>query len=514
MGIAAGIMAASVLLSRLMGLVRDKVISFHYGASLEADIYFASFVIPDFINYLLAGGYFSITLIPLLAERFEADETDGWKLFSAVTLWVGLVATLLTGIAMLFAPQLAALAAPGFDADSTARLARFLRIILPAQVFFLIGSCVTALLYMRRQFAVPALTPLAYNGAIILGGLLMIDHGMEGFCWGVLGGALFGNLILPLVAAVRGGGVRWRLTWRHGGVKRFALLALPLMIGQSVVVLDEQLLRVFGSLADEGAVSRLNYARRIMLVPVGVVAQAAGVASYPFLARLAASGEKSRFDLTLNAALRNTLVFLVPLALWMMVVAGPTIRLIFEQGRFGGADAAQTAVLLRIMLAAVFCWGVQQLIGRAFYANQDTLTPSVTGTLAAAASIPAYWWLAREFGAPGIAAASAGAVLLYTVALSLLWLRRHGKGAFAGIPSVLAGSGLLAGAACLPAWLAMRGAASFAWYHPLLKAFMEIALSGTVFALVFLAAGRLLCPSLVNPVIEKGSGIARKLLRR
>jgi hypothetical protein len=89
MGLAAAIMAGSIFLSRFMGLIRDKVISYFHGASLESDIYFASFVVPDFLNYLLAGGYFSITLIPLLAARFEHDEQDGWRLPRCLRGWRG-----------------------------------------------------------------------------------------------------------------------------------------------------------------------------------------------------------------------------------------------------------------------------------------------------------------------------------------------------------------------------------------------------------------------------------------
>ena len=228
MGAAAAILAGGILFSRLMGLVRDKVISYYFGATFESDVYFAAFVIPDFINYLLAGGYFSITLIPLLAERFERDEADGWRLFSAVFTWVVLAALAVTGVAMLAAPSLARLAGPGFPPEALARLTAFLRIILPAQVFFLAGSILTAILYLRRQFVIPALIPLVYNGAIILVGLLGIRRGMDGFCWGVLAGSLLGNFLLPLTAAMAGGGVRLAPRLTHPGLKVFWLLALQI----------------------------------------------------------------------------------------------------------------------------------------------------------------------------------------------------------------------------------------------------------------------------------------------
>ncbi len=496
-------MAASVLLSRIMGLVRDKVISYYYGATLESDVYFASFVIPDFINYLLAGGYFSITLIPLLSERFEKNEDDGWRFFSAVTLWVFSAAAALTGVAWLAAPHLAHIAAPGFEPEATARLARFLRIVLPAQVFFLVGSCFTALLYMRRQFIVPALTPLVYNGCIIAMGLLFRNHGMEGFCWGVLVGSLLGNCLLPVLAAHQGGGVRLIACWAHSGLKRFVWLALPLMLGQSVVVLDEQLIRVFGSLAQEGAVSWLNYARRLMLVPVGVVAQAAGVASYPFLAAMAAKKETAEFNATLSASLRNTLVFLTPASVWLIVAAEPAVRLVFQQGKFGSTDGLATSLCLQVMLAGLFCWGVQQLVGRAFYARQDTLTPSLAGTGASIVSIPVYWLLGKWLGALGVAAASAMAVSLYTLALCLLWRRRYGPAGLEGVFSALGAAAALSLAAAVPAAATVRLPSLFLSENTVWEALASLLLSWAVFCITFAVLGAKFARPLVEPVLDR-----------
>ena len=197
MGWAALVIGLSVLLSRFMGLIRDKAIAYLFGATQESDIYFAAFVIPDFINYLLAGAYFSITLIPLLSETFGRDHEDGWRLFSAVLTWVAVGSTVLTATAMILAPQLAMVAAPGLDLSARTQLIHFLRIILPAQAAFLPGACLLALLYLRKQFHVPALVPIIYNGSIILVGMLFRRHGMEGFCWGVVLGAFAGNLLLP-----------------------------------------------------------------------------------------------------------------------------------------------------------------------------------------------------------------------------------------------------------------------------------------------------------------------------
>ena len=513
MGWAALIMGASILISRFMGLIRDKTISYFFGATQESDIYFAAFVIPDFINYLLAGAYFSITLIPLLATHFDRSEEDGWRFFSAVFNWIGLLIVVFTVVAVAFAQPLAHLAAPGLQEQDLARLAFFLRIVFPAQIFFLLGSCLTAILYLRKQFIVPALSPLVYNLLIILGGILLRSRGMEGFCWGVLAGAFVGNFLLPFLAVRRKGDLRISFSFAHPGLKRFVILALPLMLGQSIVVMDEQLVRVFGSMAGTGAISWLSYARRIMLVPVGVVAQAAGVASFPFMAELVARKDFPRFHQTLNRALRGVLTLLVPLSVWMMIVAEPTITLIFQQGHFNPSDTQHTAQLLQILLATVFCWGFQQILGRGFYACQDTLTPAILGTLVTVASLPGFFLLTRHLQAAGVALASAASIALYTGTLALWWRRRFGGETFAGLGKdllkTLGVSIFASGPALLIARLGFPGLDFHSWPHAL----YAISASGLGFGIVFVLLSCYFAPSTVRPFLERMGPVGSRLIR-
>ena len=518
MGVAALALGISAFLSRILGLVRDKVISYYFGTGSEADVYFTAFVVPDFLNYLLAGGYFSITLVPLLAVAFKKDEEDGWRFFSAALAWAALSISLLTLAAWIFAPNLVAYAAPGFSPENLERLTVFLRIILPAQICFLPGACFSAVLYYRRQFTVPALAPLVYNGCIIIGGILWLhvfpEKGMEGFCWGVLAGAFCGSLLLPALA-VRSGGMRLfpgnGPVLLHPGMKTVLFLALPLMLGQSLVALDEQFIRVFGSLTGEGGVSLLNYARRIMQVPVGVVAQAAGLATYPFLAALAAEKKYADFNASLNRAVSNTLLVALPLSLWMMAAGEPIMRLIFQQGRFTAEAAAQSGLLLSIMLASVTFWAMQQLIGRAFYAHQDTLTPALCGTATTLLTLPLYWYGARVWGAPGVALAGTVGVVLYTLTLCFIWLRRFGPEGLSGIAKKTALSLIF----CLPAYAAAYGVnAALLRTFPetsLAGAFARICATGLVFGLLYLVSARLFAPDLCAPLAGFAGKIRKKL---
>jgi putative peptidoglycan lipid II flippase len=335
---------------------------------------------------------------------------------------------------------------------------------------------------------------------------------MEGFCWGVLAGSFAGSFLLPLLAVRAGGELKIRFSYYHPGLKKYILVALPLMIGQSITVVDEQFVRIFGSLAGVGAISWLNYARRIMMVPVSVVAQAAGMASYPFMAELFVKNEFSKFYRTVNSALQNVLTLLVPLSIWMILVAEPTIRLIFQQGRFGASDTAHTARLLELLLICVPCWGYQQVLGRAFYSRLDTLSPVVLGTLTTLLMVPVFYFLTIRAGALGVACSSAASLFCYSAALTLWWKARSGAAVFAGL---LPGTGkvLILSAVCLlPAWVAGKLNPFDAHLSPYLAALSEIILSGLGFGVFFAALCGWFVPELARPFLERTGPIGRRLI--
>ncbi|MCQ2445176.1 MAG: murein biosynthesis integral membrane protein MurJ, partial [Mailhella sp.] len=332
------------------------------------------------------------------------------------------------------------------------------------------------------------------DNALAAHAALGLAEGMEGFCWGVAAGAFVGSLLLPYLA-VRAGGLRFIPALSHPMMGRFLLMALPLMIGQSVVVLDEQFVRIFGSMAGDGAVSLLNYARRIMLVPVGVVAQAAGVASFPFLASLAAKGDMEAFRGTLGGTMRSSMVIAVPVTVWMVIAAEPVMGFIFEGGGPSRAETAGTAPLRMLMMLAVPFWLLQQVTGRAFYAMQDTVTPAVVGTLVTAAAVPLYIAAVPAAGAAGVAAATTLSIALYSAVLMAVACRKWAAGAFAGV----GGAAWRSAALCVPGAAAAYCVQSFGaplaeGLHPLLAQGIVLAVGGSLFGLLWLACAKLFQP--------------------
>jgi putative peptidoglycan lipid II flippase len=417
----------SILLSRILGFFREIVIARAGGANAATDVYFAAFTIPDFVNYLLAGGAISITFIPVFA-RYAAggDEEEGWRVFSIVTSFIGVAVGGAILAAMLLADRLAPWVAPGFSPAQQHELARLTRIVLPAQLFLFEGFLLSAVQQAKGATWIPALAPLLYNGGTILGGLLLAPRmGMEGFCWGLLGGAVAGSFVLQLWGA-RLVGMRWRfsLAIGHPGFRRYFRLSLPIMLGQSIVVWDEWIARWFGSGLAAATISWLAYGRKLASVPQAVFGQAAGIASFPRLARQAAERKVAEMVALVVREGRFVLVA-SSLSTILLVVLGEEIcRLLLRSRLFGEESVRATGLVLAIFAFAIAAWSLQALLQRAFYAFEDTLTPTIAGTILTVAAIPFYALLGRTMGYRGLALASVASALLYTVALVALLARR------------------------------------------------------------------------------------------
>ena len=313
-GIASLIWASSIMLGRIIGLVREQVIGRTLGASRQADLYFASFTLPDFLNYLLAAGALSIVFIPIFSEYLQrGDQKRGWYAFSTIANFIVLAG--MAGIVplMLAAKPLAHLVAPGFDGPGeTDTLVRLIRIILPAQLFHIVGGLLSAALQAQDRHFVPAMAPLVYSAGIIVGGLIGAASGggeAEGFAWGVLAGSVMGPFALPLYGCLKTK-MRWypSLSFKSPDLRRYLWLSVPIMLGFSIVVVDEWIVKNQASYLPEGSLAYLQYGRSLMKVPIGVFGMAVGVASYPTLSRTVADGRIAEAYGMLSHAVRLMLL--------------------------------------------------------------------------------------------------------------------------------------------------------------------------------------------------------------
>jgi putative peptidoglycan lipid II flippase len=216
---------------------------------------------------------------------------------------------------------------------------------------------------------------------------------------------------------------RFLFRWRHPDLKKYVLLTVPLMFGLTMTFATEIFLKYFGSHLPPGSIAGLNYALRIMYIVVALFGQAVGVASYPFLTRLAAEGKTNEMNRLLNRALRY-LALVIPLSVLFMVLRHETVLILFQRGRFDAAATALTSRLLVFLMLGAFAFAVQTVVVRGFYAMQNTLLPTVFCTATAIISLPAYILGLRHFGIDGVALAVSLSAILQVVTLYWLWNQR------------------------------------------------------------------------------------------
>lgn len=422
MGTAAAVIAGSVLLSRLLGLAREALLAGFFGLELEGDLYRDAFFIPDLLNYFLAGAYLTITLVPVLSRHLEAGDGEAAsRAFTSIFRFVALAIVGLTIVMWLFAGPLVDLAFP--RVAETDRLVSLTRLVLPAQVFLVVGALLMAVQYTHKKFVIPATAPVIYNIGIIAGGLVggaLGDPTPESFLIGAVVGAAVGNFGLQWFGARRTG--TWFVATGKGesAVREYFALAIPLMIGQSVAVLDEQFARLFGQV-DEGATSALILARQLNMVPVGVIAQAAGVAAFPFLASLYARGADDELIATTGRTARKTIFVAAAATAGLVVLARPLVRLLYQYGRFSAEDAEFVAGLLVIYAFSIPAWGLHQLLSRHFYAKRKMWTPVVVGTVFTVVAIPVWLGLYNLMGVEGFALASTLVMIGYALGMLVAW---------------------------------------------------------------------------------------------
>jgi putative peptidoglycan lipid II flippase len=499
---AAGIMVAAILLSRVLGLVRDMVASYFFGAqvSIVADAYKSAFTLPDLFYYLIAGGALSSAFIPVFTEYLtKGDEDNAWEVFSVFGTIIMLGLSVVIAVGMLFTEPILGLFFVGFDAPKLSLTASLTRVIFPAQLFFFVGGLMMSTLYARNHFLMPALGPVVYNIAIIVGGVIggaMFGPfwGVYGLAWGVLVGAFLGNVVMQ-IWAIRRLGVRYRpsLNVRHPGVIKVAKLMLPVLLGLSLPQLCVILQRPFASGLGDGPITWLDNANKIMQLPLGIFAQAVSVAIFPTLSALAAEGNIPGLRRQFSLGLRSILFLTIPSGALIIVLATPITAFLFQRGEWTWVDTQATASATVYFSLAIFAVSAQAIVNRGFYAMQNTVTPMIVGTAATISYLALNWFMVRLMGTNGLAL-SFSIINIITLGVLLVLYRRkvggiHGAEILHSVSRVFAA----AGAGGLAAWGLQQ--VLHIWLRPYGPAgmsnagtFLELAVCGGIGAAVYMAA--------------------------
>lgn len=429
-------------LSRLLGLLRDVSFAIFIGAGANADAFFIAFKIPNFLRRLFAEGAFSQAFVPVLAEHREREERTGQPQVQALVDRVagGLAGVLLavTSLAVVAAPLVAALFAPGFVSQpyKFALVVDLIRICFPYLLLISLTGFAGAVLNSYGRFAVPAFTPVLLNLCLIGAAWWGGRQGEEpayALAWGVLLAGLCQLLFQLPSMHYLGRLPRLRWDWQHPGVRQVITLMLPALFGVSVAQINLLLDTVLASFLPTGSVSWLYFSDRLVELPLGVFAIAIATVALPSLSRHSARDSGAAFSATLDWALRLVLMIALPATVALLIMAEPILITLFQYRETLPRDVHMASFSLMAYTLGLTAFMLIKVLAPGFYARKDTRTPVRIGVIAMVANmvlnlvfvLPLHAWL--QLGHAGLALATATSAWLNA---GLLWRGLHREGAW------------------------------------------------------------------------------------
>ena len=377
----------SFLGSRLLGVARTSVIADQFGTSVELDAFWVAMRLPDLVFQLLAGATLASAFIPVYARVLQnRGERSAWRLASIVLNWV-LLGTIALSAAVFFAAEWVVPAlAPGLGEDSGRQSeivndAIFLtRVLLLSPILFSVSGMLTGILHARRHFLLPAVSPMLYNLAIILGALLLPEQlGVEALVIGVVAGSGLHLMIqLPaLSTALRrtGGGLGFHFNLGDLEAREVLRLMAPRTLGLAAAQVNLIVLTYFGSLVGDSSISALNFAWLLLMFPVGLFGMSLATAVFPSLAERAALAGPSAVNSMVSQTLRFTLFLAIPASVGMLLLRDSIVSTLLEHGAFDSVASGLVADALLFYSIGVFAHAAIEIVSRGFYVLGDTRTP-------------------------------------------------------------------------------------------------------------------------------------------
>ncbi|TVR53775.1 MAG: murein biosynthesis integral membrane protein MurJ [Puniceicoccaceae bacterium] len=467
-----GVVAVATVLSRVLGLVRDMLVTGVFGAGLLNSAFVTAFTLPNLFRRLLGEGALTAAVIPSLGEELErGGRAETFRVFNQVLTWLAAATVLLTVLAwgVFWGLERAPV---GERWQMAAHLGKWL---FPYLIFICLAALFAALLNLLHRFGIPALTAVWLNLAIIgmlAGpGLLLGRTDLERMyflCGGVLLGGLL-QLLVPALALAREG---WRPGWDFGlgsRLREIGWLMAPGFFGAAIFQINIMVSRGLALSLNEEAATLLYLANRLVEVPIGIFAVAVATVAFPQLASLAARGETAAFAKTYHEGVRLTLALMLPAAIGLLMLRAPVVRVLFERGAFEAGDTALLVPVIFIFALGLPFYAHVSMVTRAFYSLKDTATPVKVAAGAFVLNLVLSLWLMALYGTNGLAVASNLATAIQTVVLGWILARRRSELRFA--PQLTGLAKVLLATAGMALWLALVKAwAGEAWRGGLVMA--------------------------------------------
>ncbi len=457
----AGVIGLATMASRVLGLVRDMVFATMFGAGDQMDAFRVAFKIPNLVRDLFAEGAMSAAFVPTFTRQLtQHGRPAAWRLGRLVIRMLVVVTGAVSIAGIVLADPLVRLFASGYAAvpgklELTVTLAR---VMFPFLVLVALAVAFMGMLNALRHFFVPALSPALFNVGAIVSAVAIVPL-MPWFGWppmmGLAIGTLLGGLLQAVVQwpALRREGFRYRfeLAPRDPGVREVLWLMVPGTVGLAAVQVNVFVNMVLATGQGTGAVSWLDYAFRLMYLPIGIFGVSIATAAVPTISSFAAREDVAGMRATVSSGLRLMLMLNVPATVGLIVLASPIVRLIYERGRFTAEDTAATAAALMFYAPGLIGYSAVKIASPTFYALRDSRTPVTISMLSVAANVAFNLALVQVLGYRGLALGTALSALLN--AGVLLWLLRgrlaglEGRRVATTLVKILAASAVMAAAA-------------------------------------------------------------------
>jgi putative peptidoglycan lipid II flippase len=420
---AAFIIMVAYAASGLLGLLRNRLLAatFFGGRESQLDAYFAAFVIPDTLFQLLITGALSAAFIPVFSQYLKRDESEASQLASTSINVFTAIFLILIIIVFLFSSSLSQLIAPSLKSQDLYLLSNLLRIMLLAQIFFAFSGFITAIIQSHQRFLIPALSPVVYNLGIITGILFLSSSlGIYGPAIGVVIGAVFHFLIQIPLARKLGFSYNFSFEFSHPGLKQIRRLMPPRSLTLAVGQVERFIAVSIATSLAAGSLTIFNFARQLYLLPITLFGTTIGQASFPTLSSEIASEKRKEFQATLTSTLLQVLYFSLPVAVIILILRVPVVRIAFGARNFPWEATLLTSRTVAFLAVAIPSLSLTSVLNRAFYALHDTKTPLIIAAISAALTIIFSISFAKSAGLGVVGLAIALAIANSVQALILL----------------------------------------------------------------------------------------------
>lgn len=424
--------AGATILSRVTGLIREQVIAYYLGAGAMTDVFVAAFRIPNLLRDLFAEGAFSAAFVPTFTRVMKRDgEPAAYTLLNRVLGVFVPVLALICILGIIFTPQIASLIAGGVSNEpgKTELLILLARWMFPFLLLVSLAAAFMGALNALGKFGLPALAPAGFNLGVIIGAVILskwANPPLLALAWGVLLGGVLQWGAQAVLAHKMGYRMAVESGWRDPDVRKMISLMLPALIGAAAIQVNIFAITRFAWTLGDGPVAYLNFAFRVIFLPLGVFAVAAATVGLPRLSHYVAAGDEAQARNTFLQAVRTVTFLVIPTAVAFVALAEPICAVLYQRGRFDLAASIHTARALKYYSLGLPAMAAIRVTAPVFYAHHDTRTPAFCGVAAVAANLIGMNLLVGPMGYAGLALSVAMSSVVQVGALWYIGHRRYG----------------------------------------------------------------------------------------